>query len=374
MVRPKSKMKLSHKIAAVLAVMILMAATASTEAYAVEQVEYVNIQVDETKQDPGIVWRAEPSVYGTDYEIENFEWSRDYEKWEPGKKVTLTVYLASTDKSFARKPSVNSWSAELVSATRTDNTHLKIRLNYIPKVTLEAPSGICYEDEFQLTWDKVQYAGGYEVQIMKDGYYYTSVRLNGRASTAIDISQYATDDSLITVSVRAVEPEGKYAYIMASDWVNFDDEVIVNGNNTVYGQFSGSGEFKRFYEGDYWGNYSIGWQYINGVWYYFQPSDGYAVTSGWLADGGYWYFFDSEGRMLTGWQKDGGLWYYLNNGYGGEGIPYGAMRTGWITTAPSSPYYWLNDGSVEGLPYGAMLADAVTPDGYYVNASGEWRQ
>lgn len=58
-----------------------------------------------------------------------------------------------------------------------------------------------------------------------------------------------------------------------------------------------------------------------------------------------WFYFDEKGEMLTGWQKikdfDGiERWYYLN--------PY--------------PGYW----------YGACYRNAVTPDGYEVDANGVW--
>ena len=48
------------------------------------------------------------------------------------------------------------------------------------------------------------------------------------------------------------------------------------------------------------------------------------------------------------------------------------MMTGWIRTALGSPWYYLNPGIVGGYPEGAMLHDTVTPDGYPVNANGEW--
>ena len=76
--------------------------------------------------------------------------------------------------------------------------------------------------------------------------------------------------------------------------------------------------------------------------------------------------------MLTGWQKIGDFWYYLNTDASGSKAPFGAMMTGWIRTALGSPWYYLNPGIVGGYPEGAMLHDTVTPDGYPVNANGEW--
>lgn len=325
---------------------MVMALTLSSEASAANQLEYVYIQTNETREEPGTVWTAEPYTSAYDYEIESYEWSRPYEDWEPGKKVTLTVTLASTNMNFAKKPSVSTWDMEVASTTRTDSKHVKVKLNYIPKVTLTPPTEIYYEDEFTLTWDKVQYAGGYEIQIMRDGYYYTTETTNSRADTKIDLSQYATDDSLITVQLRSVAPSGKSNYILPSEWVNFDDDIYVNGDNTAYGRFDGFDSSKRFYYNDGWGEYSVGWEYINGTWYYFQPENGYAVTDGWRQIDNYWYLFDKEGRMMTGWQQVNGPRYFLSNGSYATGVPDGAMCTGWLQMNGTWYYFMPGNGNV----------------------------
>ena len=169
----------------------------------------------------------------------------------------------------------------------------------------------------------------------------------------MDLSEYATDDYLMTVSIQAVAPSGKGGYIISSEVVNFDgDGVTLDGESTVYGSFTGSGAYKRF---NMDGKYAQGWQLINGNWYYFDPNNNnYAKTSGWLQSGSYWYYFDAEGHMMTGWIKDeegGGYWYYLNTDPTGSQIPFGAMKTVWIITAPNSPGYYLSPGpdSVPGL-------------------------
>ncbi|MCC8126700.1 MAG: hypothetical protein LIO92_04805 [Clostridiales bacterium] len=238
-------------------------------------------------------------IKSNDYSITDYEWSTDYDSWEPGKKVTL-------------------------------------------KVTLETPEGIQYEDEYTLVWDKVQYAGGYEVKIYRDGSSYKTVSIEGRSNTEFDLSDYATDDYLITAALRAVAPSGKTKYIAASDWVMFDDESVSSSeNSTVYGSFSGSGSSKKFKDSD--GNTVSGWQEINGTWYYFDPGNkDNAVVSQWATLGGHSYIFDEDGKMQTGWVKNEDYWYYLN------------------------------DGSVDGLPVGALLTNTTTSDGYAVDANGAW--
>ncbi len=103
------------------------------------------------------------------------------------------------------------------------------------------------------------------------------------------------------------------------------------------------------------GNMVVGWQYINGAWYYFNPiSDGTrgAMKTGWIYDNGTWYYLKSSGAMATGWIYDNGAWYYLKSS--------GAMATGWIYD--NGTWYYLYSS-------GAMAAN-TTIDGYKLSSSG----
>ena len=307
------------------------------------------------------------------------EVASDYDSWTPGKKTTLTVTLESDEKSFGKDVRASISRGEETGISRSGSKKLRVKINYIPKVMLAVPENIWYEDEYTVAWDKVDYAGGYKVKLYKDGSSYKTLNLEGRTNTEVDLSEYTTDDYLWTVSVQAVAPSGKSSYILSSETVNFDEDgVSVDGESTAYGSFTGSGKSKRFKNED--SSYAQGWQLINGNWYFFDTNNhNYAVTDGWLQSGVYWYYFDTEGRMMTGWVMDdagGGYWYYLNTDPSGAQLPFGAMKTGWIITAPNSPWYYLNPGRdvMPDLPGGAMLADRTTPDGYYVNTNGEWIQ
>lgn len=353
---------------------VVMSLFLSMTAYAGEKISNVSISVNETKTEPGTVWTAQVESDSSGYEIEDYEWSTDYEFWEPGKKVTLKVTLVTEENTFDRDPYVYGYNCEKASVSRNGSKKLVLKMNYIPRVTLETPSGVHYDSDYVLTWDKVRYAGGYEVELSKDGNYDQTLYLEGRSTTEVDLSEYATDDYLVTAKIKAVAPSGKSNYIESSDWNDFDDDGIsVDGDSTTTGKFSGSGQSKQFYGEEDPNVYKTGWQCINGYWYYFDQETGYAVVDSWFNSAGLWYLFDADGKMLTGWRKSGDYWYYLNASVSdGTGTPYGAMKTGWIQTAPASPYYYCNPGTVSTLPYGAMLSDTVTPDGYAVNASGEW--
>ena len=115
------------------------------------------------------------------------------------------------------------------------------------------------------------------------------------------------------------------------------------------------------------------WKQINGTWYHFDNSG--VMQTGWIKDKGTWYYLNKSGAMQTGWVKENGTWYYLNDS--------GAMQTGWVKE--NGTWYYLNQsGSMEtgwftvsdkwyyANESGALAINTTTPDGYTVNADGEW--
>ena len=97
----------------------------------------------------------------------------------------------------------------------------------------------------------------------------------------------------------------------------------------------------------------VGWVKDKGLWYYLNESG--SMATGWVKDKGLWYYLNESGSMATGWVKDKGSWYYLDTA--------GAMKTGWFTVS-GKWYYTYNSGD--------LLVNTTTPDGYRVNANGEW--
>ena len=103
-----------------------------------------------------------------------------------------------------------------------------------------------------------------------------------------------------------------------------------------------------------------GWQQIDSVWYAFNDA-GYMIT-GWYLSEGSWYYLNSNGSMATGWIELGGKWYYMSSS--------GVMSTGWIESG--GKWYYLEPTGREGNPQGSMYTSEITPDGFTVNALGEW--
>ena len=159
-----------------------------------------------------------------------------------------------------------------------------------------------------------------------------------------------------------------------SDWVQNDkgewNYILGDGRTKATGWVQDNG---TWYYLNSSGTMQIGWVKDNGTWYYLNGSG--AMQTGWVKDNGTWYYLNSSGAMQTGWVQDKGVWYDLNGS--------GAMQTGWVKD--NGTWYYLNGSGamqtgwfeVNGKWYyanrsGALLTNTTTPDGYRVNANGEW--
>ena len=67
------------------------------------------------------------------------------------------------------------------------------------------------------------------------------------------------------------------------------------------------------------------WEKVNGRWWAF-GADGY-LSTGWLYDTLYqgWFYMDENQGMLTGWQFINGKWYYLNPSH--DAVPASCIQT-----------------------------------------------
>lgn len=128
---------------------------------------------------------------------------------------------------------------------------------------------------------------------------------------------------------------------VASGWIMSNDASDENGNSWFYA--SSNGVLKS------------GWQYVNGAWYWMDPST-FKMKTGWLNDGGTWYWLQPSGAMFAnGWLKIDGVDYYFN------------ASGAWLNTSGSvlgvnrsSLVNWLmsheNDGYYRGTRYDTHLS------------------
>lgn len=112
--------------------------------------------------------------------------------------------------------------------------------------------------------------------------------------------------------------------------------------------------------------------------WWFQKQDGSYPKNEWIMNNNVWYRFDPEGYMQTGWIEIDKIKYFLNpngamisNDWSLQNDKWyffdssGAMNTGWVNW--KDKWYYLNSD-------GSMAVNISTPDGYTVNANGEWVQ
>ena len=157
----------------------------------------------------------------------------------------------------------------------------------------------------------------------------------------------ATDDYMSAVADK------KLTSSKAEGWSKKDGQWLYqleDGSHIVNEWKQINGTWYRF---DNSGLMQTGWVKENGTWYYLNDSG--AMQTGWVKENGTWYYLNDSGAMQTGWIKENGTWYYLNKS--------GAMQTGWVND--NDKWYYLDQT-------GALAISITTPDGYTVNADGEW--
>ena len=161
-----------------------------------------------------------------------------------------------------------------------------------------------------------------------------------------------------------VTPRTTYLYVTSKEDKTLPNSVVEGWSKKdghwLYQLEDGShivNEWKQingtWYRFDNSGVMQTGWIKENGTWYYLNDSG--AMQTGWVKENGTWYYLNNSGAMQTGWVKENGIWYYLNQS--------GSMETGWFTV--SDKWYYANES-------GALAINTTTPDGYTVNANGEW--
>lgn len=104
-----------------------------------------------------------------------------------------------------------------------------------------------------------------------------------------------------------------------------------------------------------------------GRWYYMsEEHDGFFghMIRGWKReekDNAWYYLSEKNGRMLLGWQNINGKWYYLNPE---------TIKPTWIYDVDSAT--WKYQGNNKVRTYGSLYQNERTPDNFYVDYNGVW--
>ncbi len=243
----------------------------------------------------------------------------------PTAEVVLKPAAGYTFKSSSESYfNLFGGGAEYLSARKSGDSNtltLTVEFENMGPTSIGRPVSVSLDENGLASWTPVGDAGSYEVTIMRNGKANNPTKTTV-TGTSLNIGSLITRTGDYSIRVSAVSRydaklKSDYAY---SDSIAVDDSVLAKfaSNTASYEKTSG--------------------QWIdteNGSWY--QNPDGTWPASGWQQIDGSWYFFNVQGYRQTGWV----LW---NN----------------------QQYYCDSDGK--------MLADTTTPDGYYVDANGVWKE
>lgn len=306
------------------------------------------------------------SVSSDRYHISEAKWTTSTSRtMEVGDRPELRVWLTPTNnnsgddnyfKGTYRSSNVSVRGGDFVSASKSgDDLVVKMRVKAIEGHFTE-PEEAYWKDNARATakWTKPDDGGTgrYEVVLRRGS---TKVHSIETTSTSYNFYPYMTSAGTYTFRVRTIAKTSKEEdYGKKSEWVESDElyiakEDVSDGSGRTDGNSSGPN-----------GNIRVGWQYIDGYWYYYYP-DGNYHKNGWLYVGDKWYLFQSDGKMLRGWQNVGGNSFFLNDS--------GDMATGWIKNG--SRWYFLN--TTPDSNCGVMLKNHwVVLDGkaYYMTSDG----
>ena len=150
----------------------------------------------------------------------------------------------------------------------------------------------------------------------------TALELSNIGSNEIYYSIDTKDSRLVATDMKYTTPilldeDGSYilkAYTVDSSGNKHDSTEVkytikLSKEHIEKDSWESVGNIYRYRGKD--GKIVIGWQQIDGSWYYFK--DNGDMATGVVDINGVKYCFDEDGVMLTGWQQIGGKWYYLGD-------------------------------------------------------------
>ena len=195
------------------------------------------------------------------------------------------------------------------------------------------------------TWDSSSDADYYEVRLYRGD---SLIRTIEESGDEYDFENSMTMSDSYRFWVRGVRgtSHGKWAK-SGSHYVSSSEAATNLKNRGTNGVTPG---------------YSESWMHDGTGWWY-RNADGSWTQNNWQQIGGKWYFFGNNGYMRTGWLQSpfSGPWYFLD-------LNNGEMKTGWLQSPYSGLWYYLDPND------GHMWTNARTPDNNYVNAEGVWVQ
>ena len=244
----------------------------------------------------------------------------------------LSAYLNADKNLVTAQAKVADLETKLTQA----KSAAKLAQDKLDAVTAKLKAEQAKLAEIQEEFDKL-------VKAERKDYYnlsgwYLEYLAGKQAKKKTDTELKKVEDVKASQAGNWIESAGRWWYKHA------DGSYTTNGWEQIKG---------TWYYFDHAGWMQTGWVKTGGTWYYLNNSG--SLATGWVKDNGTWYYLNKSGSLATGWVKDNGSWYYLDQS--------GAMKTGWFTV--SGKWYYAYSS-------GALAVNTTTPDGYEVNANGEW--
>lgn len=367
--------------------------TMAIPAYAAEEVKSVYVSIvpdDDQTFSPGEVEAGmEPTVDSGCYYVDEYDTSKS--SYTPKTSYTYTItILPESGYKFTNSTKVSVYGATNVTVKSRSSSKIEVKAKTYPFYVLAEPTNIVIDEtEKEATWDKVEHASKYNVEI-----YYTNKSGDEKQTkkstkkASIDLSGYLGKYEDVHISVQAVKGTSDGDdFISNSDYVFADGSTDEDMSEEEYifdiptsasdgsktsstnssNHSSSNGPSSNSSSGPSVGpssNTSDGWHGSGDNWYY--SKDGKKIV-GWLGLNNDWYLLDSNGNMKYGWQYVDNNWFYMNTAHDGS---FGKMLVGWQNI--NGKWYYLNtahDGT-----YGAMYSNRTTPDGFKVGSDGAWIQ
>ena len=244
----------------------------------------------------------------------------------------LSAYL-NADKNLA---DAQAKVADLETKLTQAKSAAKLAQDKLDAVTAKLKAEQAKLAEIQEEFDKLVKAERKDYYNLSD--WYLEYLAGKQADKKTDTEFKKVEDSKPSQDGNWIESAGRWWYKHA------DGSYTTNGWEQIKG---------TWYYFDHAGWMQTGWVKTGGTWYYLNNSG--SMATGWVKDNGSWYYLNKSGSLATGWVKENGSWYYLDQS--------GGMKTGWFTV--SGKWYYAYSS-------GALAVNTTTPDGYEVNANGEW--
>lgn len=317
------------------------------------------------------------------YEISNFSVDGKYNT--PKKPYTYTITVKAEEGQFFDSSTVvEVRGAYEMAVSEKSKSTIKLKANAYPFHVLKEPTNFTNSGESSYSWDKVNYATGYDVLVFYNTangdekiakkhsnsprFNYSAYNRGGKEFDHIavravydkkdEMAQYFSDSLYVDSSGSTEDPDGdsgEYFFPL----ITMKAEGVSRGSFKEYSakkkrkskkdredpnkkrastKYNGqqNQQNQDDSQGNGPGNAAGGWRQNGEDWYYEEKGK---LAKGWMQIKDHWFYFNEEGKMFKGWLKLGDSWYYMN----GDGV----MLSAWQEIG-GKWYYFDTDGAAMG--------------------------